>query len=60
MEKYLLDRLMEYGESDAYPFHMPGHKRQTGPDLQEIFQIRFLWILPRLRDLIISTTRKGF
>ena len=27
MEKYLLDRLMEYGESDAYPFHMPGHKR---------------------------------
>lgn len=30
MEKYLLDRLMEYGESDAYPFHMPGHKRQAG------------------------------
>ncbi len=24
----LLKKLMEYGESDYYPFHMPGHKRQ--------------------------------
>lgn len=24
----LLKRLMEYGDSDFYPFHMPGHKRQ--------------------------------
>lgn len=24
----LYDRLVEYGESDYYPFHMPGHKRQ--------------------------------
>jgi len=24
----LLKRLMAYGESDFYPFHMPGHKRQ--------------------------------
>ena len=24
----LLKKLMEYGESDFYPFHMPGHKRQ--------------------------------
>lgn len=24
----LLKRLMEYGNSDFYPFHMPGHKRQ--------------------------------
>lgn len=27
-DKSLLDRLKEYGASDAYPFHMPGHKRQ--------------------------------
>jgi arginine decarboxylase len=24
----LLKKLMEYGKSDIYPFHMPGHKRQ--------------------------------
>ena len=24
----LYDLLKAYGESDAYPFHMPGHKRQ--------------------------------
>lgn len=24
----LLERLQEYGQSDIYPFHMPGHKRQ--------------------------------
>lgn len=24
----LLDRLKEYSQSDIYPFHMPGHKRQ--------------------------------
>lgn len=24
----LLEKLTEYGKSDAYPFHMPGHKRQ--------------------------------
>lgn len=24
----LLDRLVEYGKSDFYPYHMPGHKRQ--------------------------------
>ncbi|MCD7765991.1 MAG: PLP-dependent transferase [Lachnospiraceae bacterium] len=28
MEKYLLDQLTEYASSDAYPLHMPGHKRQ--------------------------------
>lgn len=37
MEKYLLDRLMEYGESDAYPFHMPGHKRRAGAGFAERF-----------------------
>lgn len=24
----LIDRLREYGQTDYYPFHMPGHKRQ--------------------------------
>ena len=28
----ILERLMEYAESDAYPFHMPGHKRREIPD----------------------------
>lgn len=27
-EKSLLNRLLEYGESGNYPFHMPGHKRR--------------------------------
>ena len=27
MEK-LYDKLIEYSKSRAYPFHMPGHKRQ--------------------------------
>lgn len=28
MKPYLLDQLTEYTRSDAYPLHMPGHKRQ--------------------------------
>lgn len=28
-EQSLLGCLKEYGQSEAYPFHMPGHKRQT-------------------------------
>ena len=28
--KYLYDSLMEYQKTDAYPFHMPGHKRRGG------------------------------
>lgn len=28
-ENYLFQSLMEYGESDYYPFHMPGHKRNV-------------------------------
>lgn len=26
-ENYLYEKLLEYGKSDDYPFHMPGHKR---------------------------------
>ena len=40
----LADRLITYGQSDAYPFHMPGHKRQFHPffdpytmDITEIY-----------------------
>ena len=28
MKKYLDEALTEYGKSDMYPFHMPGHKRR--------------------------------
>ena len=28
----LLERLTEYAGSDAYPFHMPGHKRREITD----------------------------
>ena len=31
-EKSLLLKLKQYGESDFYPFHMPGHKRREIPD----------------------------
>jgi arginine/lysine/ornithine decarboxylase len=27
---YLYEELIRYGASDAYPFHMPGHKRRLG------------------------------
>ncbi|MCD7818267.1 MAG: decarboxylase [Lachnospiraceae bacterium] len=29
MDEYLLDKLTEYAASDAYPLHMPGHKRRV-------------------------------
>ncbi len=28
MAEYLLEKLQKYSESDAYPLHMPGHKRR--------------------------------
>lgn len=31
-DKYLLEKLEQYGKSDFYPFHMPGHKRQEIED----------------------------
>ncbi len=31
----LLKKLMEYGKSDFYPYHMPGHKRQLWGELPE-------------------------
>ena len=36
----LYERLKNYGESDHYGFHMPGHKRQTGiPGMEKLYQI---------------------
>ncbi|MDO5540459.1 MAG: aminotransferase class I/II-fold pyridoxal phosphate-dependent enzyme [Eubacteriales bacterium] len=34
----LYDKLKEYGKSDYYPFHMPGHKRSLGavPEVRDI------------------------
>lgn len=31
-DRLLLSRLKKYGESKAYPFHMPGHKRMAGDE----------------------------
>ena len=30
MSEHLLEKLQNYSASDAYPLHMPGHKRQAG------------------------------
>lgn len=27
--EYLDEKLLAYSQTDAYPFHMPGHKRQS-------------------------------
>ena len=29
--EYLYEKLVAYGKSDVYPFHMPGHKREALP-----------------------------
>ena len=29
----LYEKLLEYGKSDYYPFHMPGHKRNVKMDM---------------------------
>ena len=31
----LYEQLRQYGESDMYPYHMPGHKRNTWGQLSE-------------------------
>ena len=36
----LLQNLLRYGESNMYPFHMPGHKRnRQGSPLEEAYHI---------------------
>lgn len=40
MKKSLLNELKEYGESDFYPFHMPGHKRNLASGyLADFYQL---------------------
>lgn len=36
-EQLLITKLMEYGASDVYPLHMPGHKRQLSSHFQGDF-----------------------
>lgn len=36
--KTLYDALTEYGESDAYPYHMPGHKRNSTENIPPFFK----------------------
>ena len=66
----LYKKLESYGQSDYYPFHMPGHKRnrassadargirETGHLQQMIFFLRE--ILQRFQDLTIFIMRKEF
>ena len=35
--KYLDEALYEYSQTDFYPFHMPGHKRNFLPDTMKNF-----------------------
>lgn len=37
----LLEQLKQYSESDYYPFHMPGHKRQAGEEIAGGFENPF-------------------
>lgn len=38
--EHLFDKLERYGNSDIYPYHMPGHKRQISGELpKEFFQM---------------------
>lgn len=36
-EELLIERLKEYGKSETYPFHMPGHKRQGQDEILDLF-----------------------
>lgn len=36
-KELLLERLKQYSGTDAYPFHMPGHKRRTDVEFLKVF-----------------------
>ncbi len=38
-ENLLIQRLREYGNSDMYPFHMPGHKRKNIEGFSDPFKV---------------------
>ncbi len=57
----LLERLTEYAGSDAYPFHMPGHKRREIPDgIPGDFRTRMGSISRRSMGLTTCIMRKEF
>ena len=46
----LYDKLKAYGESDIYPFHMPGHKRTMEADLSYMLDVTEVEGLDDLHD----------
>ena len=60
MKKDLLSRLIEYGKSDVYPFHMPGHKRRTDSGFVENFPNPFSVDITGSTGLTIFIIRMGF
>ena len=53
----LYKKLESYGQSDYYPFHMPGHKRNRASSADDFFLRE---ILQRFQDLTIFIMRKEF
>lgn len=46
----LIDSLEEYNNSDAYPFHMPGHKRCEGKEFPAFIQDWFRYDITEIDD----------
>ncbi len=61
----LFDHLSEYADSDYYPFHMPGHKRNSECGLPEgvyrydITEIEGFDNLHDAKDLLLELQRKA-
>ena len=53
----LYKKLKSYGQSDYYPFHMPGHKRNRASSADDFL---FERDIQRFQDLTIFIMRKGF
>ncbi len=49
--EYLFDKLEEYGKSDIYPYHMPGHKRRCWGKLPEEMYLRDITEIDGFDDL---------
>lgn len=62
-EPYLYDALREYAETDAYPFHMPGHKRRlasmTDPYRIDITEIDGFDNLHEAEGLLLQAQRRA-
>ena len=61
-EKYLDRRLKKYAESDYYPFHMPGHKRQmeslVNPYRIDITEIEGFDNLHDAKEILLDAQRR--